>query len=297
MFGKVFVFAPDAGTAAELCSAARGMGEKVVLATSCADSFGADAVYSLPADRPVPLYLGALSELIKEVSPELVLCGANTDGRLVAGIAAAALGASPLCDISSLVCEGDTLTAVRMVYGGTAFMTETCKAPAVAVVQAGAFEPAEAAGTAEALPLPEAGAAGLELVSVAEAEASSVNLAAAKRVVGVGRGLGSADNIPALEKLAAALGAEIGCTRPVAEEEHWYSKERYIGVSGCMLKPAFYLAVGISGQVQHMVGVNQAGVIFAIDKNENAPIVAQADYTLVGDAATALPQILDKLGA
>ena len=70
---------------------------------------------------------------------------------------------------------------------------------------------------------------------------------------------------------AAALGAEIGCTRPVAEEEHWYSKDRYIGVSGVMIKPNFYLAIGISGQIQHMVGVNQTNVICAINKDENAP--------------------------
>ena len=111
----------------------------------------------------------------------------------------------------------------------------------------------------------------------------------------VGAGV-SADNIPAAEKLAAALGAEIGCTRPVAEEEHWYSKDRYIGVSGVMIKPNFYLAIGISGQIQHMVGVNQTNVICAINKDENAPIIKQADYTLIGDVNAVLPAIIEKLG-
>ena len=117
----------------------------------------------------------------------------------------------------------------------------------------------------------------------------------AKKIVGIGRGISSADNIPAAEKLAGLLGAEIGCTRPVAEEEHWYPKERYIGVSGCMTKPELYLALGISGQIQHMVGVNQAGVIFAVDKSENAPIFAQADHCLVADINTALPALIELL--
>ena len=89
---------------------------------------------------------------------------------------------------------------------------------------------------------------------------------------------------------------EIGCTRPVAEEEHWYSKDRYIGVSGVMIKPNFYLAIGISGQIQHMVGVNQTNVICAINKDENAPIIKQADYTLIGDVNAVLPAIIEKLG-
>lgn len=106
----------------------------------------------------------------------------------------------------------------------------------------------------------------------------------------------SADNIPALEKLAEILGAEIGCTRPAAEEENWFPKERYIGVSGCMIMPNFYLAVGISGQIQHMVGVNQANVIFSIDKNENAPIISQSDYSLIGDVGCVLPALIEQLG-
>ena len=188
------------------------------------------------------------------------------------------------------------MISTRLVYGGSAIKTEKSPLPAVAIMNAGVFDASASSGVPEILELEGSAQDGLELVGTSALETSTVNLAAAKRVVGAGRGLVSADNIPALEKLAEILGAEIGCTRPAAEEENWFPKERYIGVSGCMIKPNFYLAVGISGQIQHMVGVNQANVIFSIDKNENAPIISQSDYSLIGDVGCVLPALIEQLG-
>lgn len=291
---KIFVFANDAASAAELTAGAKALGGKVTLVTS-GNSYGsADEVFAYPADLSMVTVLPQLAALIKDAGAELVLCEASRDGRLLAGYTAAKMSVSPLCDVNSLTVTDGVVETTRLVYGGGAVKTEQCALPAVAVVGAGTFEAGEA--TTPAVNTVEAAAcAGVELVGTEALVASTLNLAAAKRVVGVGRGLSSADNIPSVEKLASLLGAEIGCTRPVAEEEHWYSKDRYIGVSGVMLKPNFYLAVGISGQVQHMVGVNTSNVIFAIDKNENAPIVNQADYTLVGDVSAVLPALIEKL--
>ena len=293
---RIFVFAYDAGSVAELTSGAKASGASVALVTSGKTYGCADEVFAYPEEVSLVSVLCAVSELIVSQKPQLLLCESGSDGRLLAGYTAAKLGVSPLCDVMSLSCTADAVETTRLVYGGSAVKTEQCAFPAVAIVCAGTFEASDAAAEPQVTQINCSGSCSVELAGTSAVEASTVNLAAAKRVVGVGRGLASADNIPAAEKLAAALGAEIGCTRPVAEEEHWYSKDRYIGVSGVMIKPNFYLAIGISGQIQHMVGVNQTNVICAINKDENAPIIKQADYTLIGDVNAVLPAIIEKLG-
>ena len=293
---RIFVFANEAGSVAELNSGAKASGASVALVTSGKTYGCADEVFAYPEEVSLVSVLSAVSELIVSQKPQLLLCESGSDGRLLAGYTAAKLGVSPLCDVMSLSCTADAVETTRLVYGGSAVKTEQCAFPAVAIVCAGTFEASDAAAEPQVTQINCSGSCSVELAGTSAVEASTVNLAAAKRVVGVGRGLASADNIPAAEKLAAALGAEIGCTRPVAEEEHWYSKDRYIGVSGVMIKPNFYLAIGISGQIQHMVGVNQTNVICAINKDENAPIIKQADYTLIGDVNAVLPAIIEKLG-
>lgn len=293
---RIFVFANEAGSVAELTSGAKASGASVALVTSGKTYGCADEVFAYPEEVSLVSVLSAVSELIVSQKPQLLLCESGSDGRLLAGYTAAKLGVSPLCDVMSLSCTADAVETTRLVYGGSAVKTEQCAFPAVAIVCAGTFEASDAAAEPQVTQINCSGSCSVELAGTSAVEASTVNLAAAKRVVGVGRGLASADNIPAAEKLAAALGAEIGCTRPVAEEEHWYSKDRYIGVSGVMIKPNFYLAIGISGQIQHLVGVNQTNVICAINKDENAPIIKQADYTLIGDVNAVLPAIIEKLG-
>ena len=293
---RIFVFANEAGSVAELTSGAKASGASVALVTSGKTYGCAAEVFAYPEEVSLVSVLSAVSELIVSQKPQLLLCESGSDGRLLAGYTAAKLGVSPLCDVMSLSCTADAVETTRLVYGGSAVKTEQCAFPAVAIVCAGTFEASDAAAEPQVTQINCSGSCSVELAGTSAVEASTVNLAAAKRVVGVGRGLASADNIPAAEKLAAALGAEIGCTRPVAEEEHWYSKDRYIGVSGVMIKPNFYLAIGISGQIQHMVGVNQTNVICAINKDENAPIIKQADYTLIGDVNAVLPAIIERLG-
>ena len=94
-----------------------------------------------------------------------------------------------------------------------------------------------------------------------------------------------------MRDVAAKLGGECGCSRPLAEGVDWMPREAYIGVSGMMLAPKMYLGIGISGQMQHMVGVNHAGTMFAVNKDKNAPIFKQCDYGLVGDLKDVLPKL------
>ncbi len=100
---------------------------------------------------------------------------------------------------------------------------------------------------------------------------SSVDLSKAKRVIGVGRGLAAQSDLDMVHKLAAVLGAEVGCSRPIAEGENWMERERYIGVSGVLLKSDLYLTLGISGQIQHMVGGNGAKLLSQLTKIKTRP--------------------------
>lgn len=294
MLEKVLVIASGENEIAELTTAADALGTTTLLLTMNKDARGADTIYCFEQAGSIAHCLSAMAQLAQAEQPQLILAESTKDGRLAAGYLAAALGTSPLPEAASLSVTDNAVETTRLVYGGSAVKTERASFPAVVVLGAGVFEAKTISRGDTVIPM-EGKTGGLTLKEVKENAAQSVNLASAKRVVGVGRGLGTVENVPLAEKLASLLGAEIGCTRPVSEEEHWYTKDRYIGVSGCMIKPALYLAIGISGQIQHMVGVNQSNVVFAVNKDENAPIFKQADYGIVGDVSTLLPEIIRRL--
>lgn len=292
---NVYVVSCAADSAAYLVSAARKLGEKVTLIT-CGQAVGADKAYVL-ADKEhasVANYLPEIAELVKAGAPELILTDTGKDARLVAGTIAGVLNAGIVGDAGSLELKDDGIETTRMVYGGAAIKTEVIPYPAVVCVGAGIFATEELSVCVEAEEV-QPKAAGIRFVEKKAAEKQSVNLAAAKRIVSVGRGLPGEEYLDIVRELGQIMDAEMGCSRPVAEEQHWLPVERYIGVSGAMLKPDIYMGIGISGQIQHMVGCNQANTIIAINKDKNAPIFQQCDYGLVADIKKVLPALAAKL--
>jgi len=292
MLKNVLVFSLS-GT--ELISRANAVAENTVLVTAAGGLTGADTVYTYPAEQSVAQQLKAIADLAAELQPELVLCEATSSGRLVAGYLAAVLKTNSLPDVQTLEITDAGLESTRMVYGGSFVKTESVPYPAVAIVGSGVLAGEETLKASDVKELSGSAVEGIELVDVSVAAGGSKNLAGAKKVVCVGRGVGSADNLPIVEEVASLLDAEVGCTRPVAEEENWYPKDRYIGISGVMLRSKMYLGLGVSGQMQHMIGTRSCGSIFAVNKLEGAAIVDEADYTLVGNVNTALPAIIEKL--
>jgi electron transfer flavoprotein alpha subunit len=134
-----------------------------------------------------------------------------------------------------------------------------------------------------------------EVVDRRSAELVSVDLPSAPMVVGIGRGLKAQADLTLIEELATALGAELGCSRPLAEGVDWMPKERYIGISGQHIAPRLYMAVGISGQLQHMFGARDSEVIVAVNSDADAPIFAECDYGLVGDLYRIVPALVAAL--
>jgi electron transfer flavoprotein alpha subunit len=238
-------------------------------------------------------YTYALAEKAAIDCPSLIWVGATKRGRSLAALLAAIIDCPCISEGKNIRVTEGRVTADRMVMGGLANKLVSTDAPTVIItVSAGMYESAVSdparSGHVEVLAV----AAGKVKVTGRHLrESSQVNLNAAKRVVGVGRGFAQKADLALAEELAKALGAELACSRPIAEFLNWMSEERYIGISGQVIKPDLYIAIGISGQPQHVYGVRDAKVIVSINKDENAPMNETSDYSIVGDLREVLPAL------
>jgi electron transfer flavoprotein alpha subunit len=263
-------------------------------AAACADC-GAKGVVVLIGDEQVPENNAqALAAWLKETGCQLFLVAATPTGRDLASRVAGYLDCAFAGDISAVEpVEGGVRTS-RVQYGGATVQQETLGFPTVVTVPAGRTEPAQ--GHA---PLIEERAIDpdtrVEYLRCDPLVKEGIDLSKAKRIIGVGMGLAAQEDLAMIEGLATTLEAGIGCTRGLAEERHWISTEQYIGLSGLSVSPDLYVAVGVSGQVQHLVGVRDSKLIVAIDKNENAPIFKAADFGIVGDLYEIVPALRKEL--
>ncbi|WP_243545145.1 electron transfer flavoprotein subunit alpha/FixB family protein [Pseudodesulfovibrio tunisiensis] len=234
-----------------------------------------------------------IADLLQAQAPELVLLSNSTRGRLLAGKLGAYLDTCVISGISELNEE----TTRRMVYGGAAFRTQKLTAKtAVVTCSAGIFEVSDGQASPDAaVETMSAADTRIRKVETQAKEGVSSNIAMAKKVVDMGRGFKEEKDVEMCRELASLLGAELGCSRPVAENNGWLPKSVYIGVTGIILKPELIIALCVSGQVQHMVGINQAKKIVAINKDERAPIFNSCDLGLVGDIYQILPLLIEKL--
>ena len=153
-----------------------------------------------------------------------------------------------------------------------------------------------ATGDATAADDATAGAIGIAKVKVEPSPDAGSRIAEAERVVSVGRGLGSKDSLGIVEQLVTALGAELGCSMPVADELGWVSGDRYVGWSGQHISPKLYLALGISGAPQHIAGMRNSHTIVAVNTDPNAPIFKTAHYGIVADLHQVVPELIEALG-
>ncbi|MBC5789518.1 FAD-binding protein [Providencia sp. JUb39] len=293
----------------ELIGGAQTLGEHVnVIAlddtqTTQAFQLGANQVIQLsgkPDDRIIEDYADTVVDVIKQHGDTGLLLLPNTRrGKLLAARLGARLQAAVSNDAATVVIEDNKPVIKHMVYGGLAFGSETLSSSfSIATVATGTFDSASSnaslSGTAQVAQWIKPKQSVVR-TSVQQKAGNSVELDKARLVVSVGRGIGSQENIAIAKALADSIGAEIACSRPVAENEKWMEHERYVGISNLMIKPELYLAVGISGQIQHMVGANGAQTIVAINKDKNAPIFQFADYGIVGDLFKILPALTQQL--
>ena len=242
-----------------------------------------------PDDVPAEASAQAVAETVAADPPRVLLAGRNPGERVLLGAAAAALKAAVLTGARSVSADGDGVIVVNAVFGDIAEETVAVSGP-VALLLDGGPVPPPGASTA---PIEEVAVTplGLKVIETRTSGFDEVDLNEAHRVIGVGRGLKAKEDLALIEALATAISAEVACSRPVAEGLNWMGKDRYIGSSGAHIAPQLYLAIGVSGQLQHMVGVQGAETIVAINSDPNAVVFGQADYGLVGDLYQLVPAI------
>ncbi len=253
------------------------------------------------ANTMVEDYVPTIARLVEQHQPCALLIGSTRRGRAVAGRLAARAGVTAITDVTQFLLDGGARRARHMIFGGGAERIESPRSELMlATVGPGVFEApphldGRLAEVAEAAYVEPGWHVGLR--EVKSRPKASVNLAAARRVVCAGRGLARQEDLGLVKELAETLAAEIACTRPLAEGLDWLPRERYIGISGATIHPDLYLGVGVSGQVQHTIGMQEAHRVVAINKDQNAPIFEQADYGIVGDLYAVIPALIKALKA
>ena len=236
----------------------------------------------------------AVASLCETEKPDLILFGFTPDSREVAGRLAARLGSGLIANASDVVSEGGGFVARVPYFGGAkvASMKANGK-PAIVLLRPKSFEVSEKAGAGDIQQLDVTIADGSRRAHVAErvAEASEkVKLEDARVVISGGRGMGGPQNFPLLEDLASALGGAVGASRAVVDAG-WVPYSMQVGQTGKSVRPGVYIAVGISGAMQHTVGMKTSKVIIAINKDAEAPIMKMADLGVVGDALKIVPAL------
>lgn len=283
-------------------------------------AYGADRVVVIDdpelKDYRTEPYTQALSGFIDEFKPEIVLVGATAIGRdlgprtsarvetgLTADCTKLEIGDFPLNPVPGKEQKHQQLLMTRPAFGGNTIATIACpnNRPQMATVRPGVMQkitPIEGA-KAEVInwtaPL-EKNNCYVEIEEVVKEVSEVADIAEAKILVSGGRGVGSAENFKLLEDLAEVLGGTVTCSRAVVDNG-WLPKELQVGQTGKTVRPHVYFAIGISGAIQHVAGMEESDIIVAINKDENAPIFDVADYGIVGDLNKIVPALTEKLKA
>jgi electron transfer flavoprotein alpha subunit len=245
-------------------------------------------------------YVPAFRQLIEQAKPSVVLLPHTYQVRDFAPRLATSLGRVLVSDVTGHKVDNGQLVCVRQLFQGkiNADIRFTASAPNFASIQAGAFraDQVEAGSASVETFTPQLDAAQIRTkpLELFRESARGVDLNTAEIIVSVGRGIKEAENIPIVQKLADALGAEMAASRPICDNG-WLPMERQVGSSGQTVAPKMYVAVGISGAIQHLVGMKGSKTIVAINKDPEAPIFEVADYGIVGDLFTVVPALVDEL--
>lgn len=250
-------------------------------------------------------YTHAMHEVITQYKPEVVLYGATAVGRDLAPRVSARVKTGLTADCTSLEVDADTknLRMTRPAFGGNIMATIMCPdhRPQMATVRPGVMQ--RISKIADAVANVEEFVVNFtpnnKFVTVEEIikkVSNKVDIMDAKILVSGGRGVGSPENFKVLQDLADVIGAEVSSSR-AAVDAGWTEKDQQVGQTGKTVRPHVYFAIGISGAIQHLAGMEEADIIIAINKDEYAPIFDVADYGIVGDYAKVVPALTEKLKA
>lgn len=262
---------------------------------------GAHKVVSIPvidaSNLEAETYAQALFEMAKDAGPDILLISSTKLGKEAAGRTAQKLQAGCVTDAIGLSTKDSELVTERYSLGGNTVSTEIIKTQKkVIAIMPRAFEasPAAVSGKIETLDL-KLSARRVHVVERKKKTGETVSIESAENLVCVGQGIGKKEDLTIVHDLCKALKAELGCTRALSSDFHWLSEDRMVGISGKKCKPKFHVSIGISGQIQHTVGVMSSKLIVAINKDKEAPIFRIADYGIVGDLYQVVPKLTERI--
>ena len=269
-------------------------------------ALGADTVYMADhaslAQFNDDIYCEVMTQAIKQHQPEVLLAGATSIGRSLIPRVATAAASGLTADCTGLAIDKDRrlLLQTRPAFGGNIMATIICPdaRPQMAtvrprVMKKGAYEPGRETKQVE-LKLPENLASATQVLEVVESLEEKINLTGADVIVCGGRGLGKPEGFELVRELAEALGGVVGATRGAVDSE-WIGHAHQVGQTGRTVAPKLYVALGVSGAVQHLVGMQSSDHIVAVNSDPNAPIFKVATYGIVGDLYEVVPAMLDRL--
>jgi electron transfer flavoprotein alpha subunit len=251
------------------------------------------------ADFNAEAYQQALSWLIGERKPKLTLMGHTSFGVDLAPALAVELRTPLATDCIDLTLEEGRVLVTRQVYGGKLNLEASLREADgyIVTIRPATFEadePRPEKGKIVKLEPPSVDVEHKRFVEYVEPPPGDVDIAEADILVSIGRGIKDEKNLPLIRELATALRGEVGCSRPIVDKD-WLPKDRQVGSSGKTVKPKLYLAAGISGSFQHVMGMKGAGLIVAINRDPKAPIFRIADYGVVDDLFKIVPALTQKV--
>jgi electron transfer flavoprotein alpha subunit len=291
-------FADDLGT------------ELVSIATGDADAqkfiqHGADKVLAISSPElnafQVDTYTDAFESLVAERKPDILLIGATRNGLEFAPRLAERLKTGCVTEAARLELDAEKKVVLmdRITLGGNLTETDISKAkPQIATVPKGLYQviPADASRKGEVVKVePKFKPANTKLVETKPKTAKGVKLTDAVVIVSFGRGVRKKEDMTLVEQLASTVGGVVGCSRPIAEDLHWLPVDQYVGLSGQKVNPKLYLALGISGQIQHLTGIRNSRTIVAVNNDPKAPIFEYSDYNIVADLYQMIPALIDAM--
>jgi len=245
-------------------------------------------------------YQRVLTHLITQRKPSLILIGHTAFGMDLAPSLATSLNLPLATDCIDLDFEEEKLAVVRQVYGGKVNVKAQLRKSEsyIATIRPATFEAKEITPQGgEIIKIKSPLSEDIEykrFIEYVQPPTGEVDITAADILVGVGRGIKDADNVPIVEELAGTLGGVLACSRPIVDKE-WLPSDRQVGTSGKTVKPKLYMAIGISGAFQHITGMKNSDLIIAINKDPKAPIFRVADYGVVEDLFKVVPLLKSKI--
>lgn len=274
--------------------------------------YGADKVIVVDdpelKDYRTEPYAHALASVIKEYKPEIMLVGATAIGRdlgprVSARVKTGLTADCTVLEIGEFKGVANQLLMTRPAFGGNTIATIACPnhRPQMATVRPGVMQKKEpvAGAKAEVIEYNPGFTPNdkyVEILDIVKSVTETVDIQAAKILVSGGRGVGSAENFALLDDLAEALGGTVSCSRAVVDNG-WKPKDLQVGQTGKTVRPNVYFAIGISGAIQHVAGMEESDIIIAINKDPDAPIFDVADYGIVGDALKIVPKLTEAIKA